>query len=183
MARFAGLPWFVLNHLVHVETDVVDFSDRPAKMAGPGEGSHLRSTKLPLVLFSHGLGGICDIYLSVIQDLASHVRLCSTSHVLLCVARLFPPSALHVSHPLHAHVVSFCTPRHWFHLRFQGLIVAAIEHADESAALTTDENGGFVRYKPLTPMEKKDFGMQFVRRSGQVCVWYFCEVWRGCVCC
>jgi hypothetical protein len=54
-----------------------------------------------------------------------------------------------------------CVPR-------QGMLVAAIEHADESSALTTDSEGAFVRYKHLNPTEKKDFGLQHVRRSGQV---------------
>jgi hypothetical protein len=49
------------------------------------------------------------------------------------------------------------------------MLVAAIEHADESSALTTDSEGAFVRYKHLNPTEKKDFGLQYVRRSGQVC--------------
>jgi hypothetical protein len=74
MARFTGLPWFVLNHLEHVETEVVDFASRTVSPAGPGEDTHLRSKRLPLVLFSHGLGGVPDIYLSIIQELASQVR-------------------------------------------------------------------------------------------------------------
>ena len=73
MANFASLPYFVMDHLRHVEVDVVDFSDTAPAAAVPGAGKHLPSTRLPVVVFSHGLGGVPDIYLSVIQDLASQV--------------------------------------------------------------------------------------------------------------
>ncbi len=80
MANFASLPFFVMDHLRHVEVDVVDFGEDVVPAAAPGLGSHLPRSRLPVIVFSHGLGGVPDIYLSIIQDLASHVR------CVVCVA-------------------------------------------------------------------------------------------------
>lgn len=65
--RFASLPWFVFDHLVHTEHDM----QLDARMAGPSDSPSLPA-KLPLVMFSHGLGGVPDVYQVLLQDLASH---------------------------------------------------------------------------------------------------------------
>ena len=102
IAGYAKLPWFVFDHLVHVRHSITSArclaGDRPgsasltpegqtgAKVAhsvsegGAADDALQLPSKLPLVMFSHGLGGVPDVYLAIMQDLASQVRLTILVH-------------------------------------------------------------------------------------------------------
>jgi hypothetical protein len=84
-AKLAGVPGFLLNFIAGAHTPVFTeawASVDPRAMLLTAIGGEVRDdAKLPLVVFSHGLGGVPDIYHSVITELCSHV-----SHAILSVA-------------------------------------------------------------------------------------------------
>jgi hypothetical protein len=94
ISRFAKLPFFILDHFVHVDAAVATGVNL---VVDPSDGGPLATSKLPLLLFSHGLGGVPDVYHSFIREFASHVRplhcvcvcalvrLCACGRVCVCV--------------------------------------------------------------------------------------------------
>lgn len=87
MAAFIHLPFFTFNHFLHTGHSLIS--------GGPlaeGDESHPLPHKRPLVLFSHGLGGCPDVYVSMMQDLASQVPALARTHWLTLLPILAPLS-------------------------------------------------------------------------------------------
>lgn len=90
MSVLAGVPGFILTSIAATGTrlykeawaaiDPRAFALTKPRNTTPGELS-----RLPVVVFSHGLGGVPDIYTSLIAELCSHVRICQAANDL-CIA-------------------------------------------------------------------------------------------------